>query len=533
MKKKSLLVIIGMVLALTACGQAAETTGEVPATTENAQVETTVEEKTADNTESASNENVITDNVISSDLFEITIPDELSGLFEAEVSEDRINIYHKASREAGFPGLVFAIWARKSPSEYAGGPYYKRGEILSADGDFYDVVKGEATEVQWDYNQEEPEDFEKIYQAAESIIENMTATNGGSFFYGSGMKGEDLYPYTLATFIDALTMGYDAAKLEEMGYAPDYYGIMQQYGEEGLSKIGYAYADVNVDSIDELFIGDIETGAIYDIFTMVDRQVTHVISGGARDRYYIYNDSFLCNEYSGGANESGWTLYALENNSTELNAQWSYKYDGYENEENPWFKSYDMKEWTPITEDEYNEALKQEENHADVGFKPLSDLAPVDFSKVDMSQYATFTELVSSLKNGMGYANVTLDGTDVLLVSSGCYNWDGIDAAIDAAVFTYIDGKVVYLGSVQSTGTANPLVISDGKLISAGHHFVTKSTVTDGKLVVAEEAYEEFDSDGNATYYYNSKKVDDDKNLQRMFEEEMNAEIIEFQPVAG
>ncbi len=50
---------------------------------------------------------------------------------------------------------------------------------------------------------------------------------------------------------------------------------------------------------------------------------------------------------------------------------------------------------------------------------------------------------------------------------------------------------------------------------------------------MAEEAYEEFDSDGNATYYYNSEKVDDDKNLQRMFEEEMNAEIIDFQPVAG
>ncbi len=532
MKKKNVLLVIGMVLALTACGQAAEVPAQTTEVTEPAQESAPVEEKTEDTTETASNSNVITDNVITTDLFEVTIPDELSGLFEAEVSEGRVDIYHKETRAAGFPGLVFAIWARKTPSEYAGGPYYKMGEILTSDGEFYDVVKGEATEVQWDWNEEEPADFEKIYQAADSIIENITATNGGSFFYGAGMKGEDLYAYTLSAFIDALNMGYDANKLEEMGYAPDYYGIMQENGEDGLSKIGYAYADVNVDHIDELFIGDMETGAIYDVFTMVDREPVHVISGGARDRYHVYDNAFISNEYSGGANESGWTLYALMNNSTEMVAQWAYKYDGYEHEKNPWLKSYDMEEWEEITESEYNEAFKQtEESTTDIGFKPLSDLAPVDFSKVDMSQYATFTELVSSLKNGMGYANVTLDGTDVLLVSSACYNWDGTDAAIDASIFAYQDGKVVYLGTVQSTGTANPLVISDGKLITAGHHFVIKNTVKDGKLVVAEQASEEFDSDGNATYYYGSDKVDDDKELKRMFEEEMSAEIIDFQPV--
>ncbi len=531
MKKRNLVLVIGMVLALSACGQAVETGGEAIETANPS--ENTVSTDTTASETNSNTENVITDNVISSDLFQIVMPDEFSGLFEAEASEDRIDIYLKEARAEGFPGLIFSVWARKSPSEYAGGPYYKKGEMISADGELYDVVKGLATEIQWDWNKEEPAEFTIIFDAADSIIENMTATNGGTFMPGAGMKGEDLYSYTLSAFIDALNLGYDANELEEMEYAPDYYGILEAYGEEGLSKIGYAYADVNVDGIDELFIGDMESGAIYDIFTMVDRQPAHVISGGARNRFYVYDKEFICNEYSNGANESGLILYALSNNSTEMVVQKGYKYDAYENEENPWFLTYDLNEWEVVSEDEYNDGVKFAEGYTDIGFKPISDLAPVDFSKVDMSGYATFTQLVDSLKNGMGYANVNLDGTDVLLVSSGCYDWDGTSAAIDASIFMYKDDAVVYLGTVQSTGTANPLCISDGKLISAGHHFVKKNTVKDGELVVAEEASEEFDSDGNSTYYYGGEKVADDKELSRMFEEEMNGQIVDFQVVGG
>ncbi len=532
MKKRVLVTVIGLALALTACGQAAETTAPASQPTETTAEAAPAETQTTETSENTENSNVITDNVITTDLFEVTIPDEFSGIFEAEVSEGRVDIYHKASREAGYPGLIFAIWARKSPSEYAGGPYYKKGEIFGNEGDFYDVVKGEATEVQWDYNQDMPEDFDKLYNAADSIIENIKATNG-TFVYGAGMKGEDLYEYPIAALIEALQNGYDAAKLEEMEYSPEYYGIMQNNGEDGLSKIGYAYMDVNVDGIEELFIGDMETGAVYDIFTMVDRMPTHVISGGARDRYYVYNTSFIMNEYSGGALESGWTLYVLTNNSTELFPQWGYKYDGYEDEEKPWFSTYDLKEWTPITEDEFTEAQKETESYVKLDFKPLSDLAPIDFSEVDLSQYDTFTQLVDSLKTGMGYANVNLDGTDVLLISSGCYKWDDTNAAIDSSVFMYDEGKIAFLGTVQSTGTANPLAVADGKLYVAGHHFVDKYTVKDGKLAVAEGAREEFDTDGNATYYVGDEKVEDDTTLTKMFDEAMNAEIIDFSVVGG
>lgn len=307
---------------------------------------------------------------VTTDLFEITMPEELSGIYEAETEEGMISIYHKASREAGFPGLAFIIWAREVPSEYAGGPYKKVGELVS-DGRYYDVVKGEATEVQWDYNEEEPEDFTKLYNAADSIIENMRATNDGTFMYGAGTKGEELYGYTLSQFKDALESGADAVTLEKSGYSGEFYAMLESGAT--LEDIGYAFHDVNVDGIDELFIGRRSDGAVFDIFTMIDRHPTQVVGGSARDRYYVYNDSFIANEYSGGADENGWNVYNLECNSTEMVLQWAYKYDGYENAENPWFKSWGDEVWEPVTEDEFNEAREKDSVYTDLGLLPLSE----------------------------------------------------------------------------------------------------------------------------------------------------------------
>ena len=209
MKKRLVFAICGCMLMLAACGNAKETvtTSEVEAKEVAAEPKLTAPETQEMQAGSDAEAGVITDNTITADLFEITMPEEFSGLFEAEVSEGRIDVYHKESREAGFPGLIFSIWARKSPSEFAGGPYMKVGELTAADGTSSEVVKGEATEVQWDYNQEEPESFGKMYDAFGSIIENMTATNGGTFMCGAGMKGEELYADTLAQLIDIINNG--------------------------------------------------------------------------------------------------------------------------------------------------------------------------------------------------------------------------------------------------------------------------------------------------------------------------------------
>ena len=156
------------------------------------------------------------------------------------------------------------------------------------------------------------------------------------------------------------------------------YNVLSQ--NNSINKIGYTYYDVNADGIDELLIGENTDGEwkgiIYDIYTMVDRKPMHVISGGSRNRYYVCDDVFICNEYSSGANESGMTVYNLVENSTELYPQVGFKYDGYTNPNNPWFISYNLwnNKWENVSKDFYNERRKTFDSYKKFDFIPLNNL---------------------------------------------------------------------------------------------------------------------------------------------------------------
>ena len=95
-------------------------------------------------------------------------------------------------------------------------------------------------------------------------------------------------------------------------------------------------------------------------------------------RVYLYmtGDTFICNEYSSGAKESGWLVFALVENSTELFPQVGFKYDGYEDEKNPWFISYNFlkNEWKPVSEKDFNERKSTFDKYERFNYKPLSSL---------------------------------------------------------------------------------------------------------------------------------------------------------------
>lgn len=106
---------------------------------------------------------------------------------------------------------------------------------------------------------------------------------------------------------------------------------------------------------------------------MVDRQPMHVVSGGTRNRYYVCNDVFLCNEYSSGALESGLDVYILVENSIELFPQVSFKYDGYEDKNSPWFISYSSdKKWQKVSEKVFKERKSTFEKYKRFNYTPLS-----------------------------------------------------------------------------------------------------------------------------------------------------------------
>ena len=131
--------------------------------------------------------------------------------------------------------------------------------------------------------------------------------------------------------------GFETVTTEEIGisYVFNYRSETQ----------GYCYMDLDYDGINELLLGENGEGAwdnvIYDIFTMKDGKLIHVIGGGERERYYLIDKEagVLANEGSGGAANSFFGYYNYRFSGLELIE--AVIYDSWKNEENPWFYSKD------------------------------------------------------------------------------------------------------------------------------------------------------------------------------------------------
>ena len=322
------------------------------------------------------NKDLTKDTTIKTKLFSITLPEELRGFYEVKKEKEKISIFHKESKKAGFGGFAFGIKVYKNPSDHAVLPGSRKlGELTDKSGNLYDVVLKHPTDVQYDYtiSPEAPESFKILYNIGDSI--NLQGINGSSYYKNQGMKGEDLYKNILEKHITAINEKWDSSKLEKenMSYM---YNVIAQTNKNPLNKIGYAYYDVNADGIEELLIGEIAEGnwkgVVYDIYTMVDRKPQHVVSGGTRNRYYVCDDSFVCNEYSSGALESGVRVYNLVENTNELYPQVNFKYDGYSNPKQPWYLSYSDEKWENVTEEAFNERKKVFDKYERFDFIPLS-----------------------------------------------------------------------------------------------------------------------------------------------------------------
>lgn len=85
---------------------------------------------------------------------------------------------------------------------------------------------------------------------------------------------------------------------------------------------GYIKKDLDGDGIDELLLGSTikESGetVIYDIFTIKDSKLKHVVSGSERARYYLCKDGTVAMEGSGGAAYSNWTYYEYKNGELKV-----------------------------------------------------------------------------------------------------------------------------------------------------------------------------------------------------------------------
>ena len=153
---------------------------------------------------------------------------------------------------------------------------------------------------------------------------------------------------------------------------------------------------------------------------------------------------------------------------------------------------------------------------------------------IDAEGLDSFDQVIDTkLESGMGYAKLKLGDTDVLLVSSGCFDLDGKNAAIDSSFFIIgEDGKVTGLGGLDSSGTGYPVVMKGDCIYFATPNSVAKYTVKDGLLSLVLLARTEFDSEDNATNYVNDgneeKEVPDYSLIDGLVSEMQNADVVEF-----
>ncbi len=183
-------------------------------------------------------------------------------------------------------------------------------------------------------------------------------------------------------------------------------------------------------------------------------------------------------------------------------------------------------------------AINADENSIEAMKMYSEESAP----SIDITGCDTFTQIIDKkLTKGMGYANVTLDGIDVLLVCSMAYdNLDGNMAAIDATVFMYKDGVPCEAGKVCSGGTAYPITIVDGKLMTGSNHWFCKYALTGDELVIMEKASVVYDEFGDGTYFYESEDGGDYTNMSsadaegiynQLVDEMFGGEIVNFSVV--
>ena len=125
------------------------------------------------------------------------------------------------------------------------------------------------------------------------------------------------------------------------------------------------------------------------------------------------------------------------------------------------------------------------------------------------------------------------EGVKVYLVASpGVYDDNGKLYAMGAEVYLVQDNENVLLDTITGDGTAYPISYDDDGIYVAGSHRVSYYEIENGKLVLAEEGLEEFDSDGNASYTFKEDGVEEDeaeKEYNELFTDYQSAKPIEFQ----
>lgn len=131
--------------------------------------------------------------------------------------------------------------------------------------------------------------------------------------------------------------------LDQEEEIPAEYGFSSAIKRSGnAEEPGYLVRDLNGDGTDELLIGcsgtepgDSQHSVVYDIYTVWEGKLIHVLNGWERNRYYLCENGRIANEGSNGAADSSWTYFSFD--GEKLILQEAVIYNEEKDQENPWF----------------------------------------------------------------------------------------------------------------------------------------------------------------------------------------------------
>ena len=313
---------------------------------------------------------------VSNDSFTVTVPDEIAEICEVETNTDSISFYEPISHKEYHGGFVGDIRLFESVRDYGNLPNYRRGgQIDLPDGTKKDVVLELPSDVQFDVqNEESKENYGRISDALLSEIAASIVPADGVFTPQDEVDTTGIYADVLDKLRADLEEEADNETLDNDGFSYLYKYFYQE--EDPAGMIGYLYLDINCDGYDELLIGSVEENAIYDLFTQLDNEVIHVISGGERDIFTLMGangDYHRIKETgSGGADLTNVIFYDLDPARAVLNRQVAFTYDGQKDAESAFSIEYGEEEDAETaTEEEWNERISSFGEEMQIQFTPL------------------------------------------------------------------------------------------------------------------------------------------------------------------
>lgn len=253
---------------------------------------------------------------VSNGYFAFTMPAETEGTFVVQKNDDGVYICEKNSVKRNQGGFAFEINMYKNPSDYADREDYKKiGELTDKKGTVYDVILVIPREIYYGDGARTAKNYQRLYDFAPKV--ELIGVNGCEFVKNKGMKGEELYAEILKQYRKTMK-------------------------KKQLSKLGYAYYDLNDDGKDELFISELcgDSKHFTEVYTTVDRKPVKVISAESKDKYSVCNKEFICKESNSGSGNSCVSILILTRNSTRFQNPVRFIVDTDRNRNKPWFIAY-------------------------------------------------------------------------------------------------------------------------------------------------------------------------------------------------